>query len=77
VRATRTPPCSWRGGLPNFFMINGKAYPATDTIHMRVGERVLFRFIGSSKLHPHDAHPRRPIHDRRDRREPPPLRTHA
>jgi hypothetical protein len=28
------------GGLPNYFTINGRAYPATDTIHMRVGQTV-------------------------------------
>ncbi len=26
------------GGLPNFFTINGKAYPETETVRMRVGE---------------------------------------
>src|SRR5262249_21419663 len=25
------------GGLPNYFTINGKAYPATDPIHMKLG----------------------------------------
>jgi len=46
------------GGLPTFFTINGKAYPATETIHMQVGERVLFRFIGSSNnfIHPMHIH---------------------
>src|SRR5262245_64656392 len=46
------------GGLPNFFTINGKAYTDTNTIHMRVGDRVLLRFIGSSNnlIHPMHVH---------------------
>lgn len=46
------------GGLPTFFTTNGNAYPATETIHMQVGERVLFRFIGSSNnfIHPMHIH---------------------
>jgi len=52
------PAMLMEGGLPNFFTINGKAYPSTDTIHMQVGERVLFRFIGSSNnfIHPMHTH---------------------
>jgi FtsP/CotA-like multicopper oxidase with cupredoxin domain len=46
------------GALPNFFTINGKSYPATDTIHMEVGQRVLLRFVGSSNnfIHPMHVH---------------------
>ena len=42
------------GGLPNYFTINGKAYPSTDVIHMRVGQTVKLRFIGTNNnfLHP-------------------------
>ena len=42
------------GGMPNYFTINGKAYPATDTIHMRVGEALKVRFIGTNNgfIHP-------------------------
>jgi FtsP/CotA-like multicopper oxidase with cupredoxin domain len=50
------PAMPMEGALPNFFTINGKAYPATDTIHMRVGERVLLRFIGSSNTFIHPMH---------------------
>jgi FtsP/CotA-like multicopper oxidase with cupredoxin domain len=32
------------GGLANYFTINGKAYPSTDTIHMKVGETLKVRF---------------------------------
>lgn len=31
------PAMLMEGGLPNYFTINGKAYPSTDTIRMRVG----------------------------------------
>ncbi len=46
------------GALPNFFTINGKAYPATETIAMTVGQRVLLRFIGSNNnfIHPMHVH---------------------
>jgi FtsP/CotA-like multicopper oxidase with cupredoxin domain len=36
------------GGLPNYFTINGKAKPETDTVHMRVGQRIRLRFIGTN-----------------------------
>ncbi len=41
------PAMIMEGGLPNFFTINGKSYPATETIEMKVAQRVLLRFIGS------------------------------
>ncbi|MBI4348332.1 MAG: copper oxidase [Elusimicrobia bacterium] len=43
---------------PNFFTINGKAYPETETVRMRVGERLLVRFIGSQSgfIHPMHIH---------------------
>lgn len=44
------------GTLPNYFTINGKAYPATDTITMRVGQRVQLRFIGSHNNFVHPMH---------------------
>jgi hypothetical protein len=46
------------GGQPNYFTINGRAYPATDTIAMRVGETLKVRFIGSSNgfIHPMHIH---------------------
>ena len=46
------------GALPNFFTINGKAYPATERIQMRVGETLKVRFIGSSNnfIHPMHIH---------------------
>jgi FtsP/CotA-like multicopper oxidase with cupredoxin domain len=50
------PAMPMEGALPNFFTINGKAYPATETVHMRVGERLLVRFIGSSGAFIHPMH---------------------
>jgi FtsP/CotA-like multicopper oxidase with cupredoxin domain len=46
------------GAQPNYFTINGRAYPATDTIHMRVGETLKVRFIGSNNgfIHPMHIH---------------------
>jgi FtsP/CotA-like multicopper oxidase with cupredoxin domain len=52
------PAMPMEGGLPNFFTINGKAFPATETLKMRVGERVRVRFVGSSSgfIHPMHIH---------------------
>jgi FtsP/CotA-like multicopper oxidase with cupredoxin domain len=44
------------GGQPNFFTINGKAYPATETVHMRVGEKLRVRFIGTNSGFVHPMH---------------------
>ncbi|MFZ5673180.1 MAG: multicopper oxidase domain-containing protein [Pseudomonadota bacterium] len=46
------------GGQPNYFTINGRSYPSTDTVQMRVGETVKVRFIGSSNgfIHPMHIH---------------------
>ena len=46
------------GGQPNYFTINGRAYPSTDTIPMRVGETLKVRFIGSNNgfIHPMHIH---------------------
>lgn len=52
------PAMPMEGALPNFFTINGKAFPATETVSMRVGERLKVRFIGSngSFIHPMHIH---------------------
>jgi len=50
------PAMPMEGALPNFFTINGKAYPATETVDLRVGERLLVRFIGSSSAFIHPMH---------------------
>jgi FtsP/CotA-like multicopper oxidase with cupredoxin domain len=50
------PAMLMEGGLPNYFTINGKAYPSTDVIRMKVGESVKLRFIGSSNNFVHPMH---------------------
>ena len=50
------PAMPMEGALPNFFTINGKAYPATETVRARVGDEVLIRFIGSSTAFIHPMH---------------------
>ena len=52
------PAMLMEGALPNFFTINGKAYPETDAIQMKVGQRVLLRFIGTNNnfIHPMHVH---------------------
>jgi FtsP/CotA-like multicopper oxidase with cupredoxin domain len=52
------PAMLMEGGLPNYFTINGKAYPATDTLRMKVGESIRFRFIGTNNnfIHPMHMH---------------------
>jgi hypothetical protein len=46
------------GGQPNYFTINGRAYPSTDSVKMHVGETIKIRFIGSSNgfIHPMHIH---------------------
>ena len=45
------------GMFPNFFTINGKSYPATETIDVRVGDRVRLNIVGSGQLiHPMHLH---------------------
>jgi FtsP/CotA-like multicopper oxidase with cupredoxin domain len=48
------PAMVMEGAMPNYFTINGKAYPATETIHLKVGQKLLLRFIGSQNnfIHP-------------------------
>ncbi|MGI8515527.1 MAG: multicopper oxidase family protein [Acidimicrobiia bacterium] len=52
------PAMPMEGLMPNFFTINGKAYPATETVKARVGDRLLIRFIGSNSgfIHPMHIH---------------------
>ena len=52
------PAMPMEGSMPNFFTINGKAYPATPTIHVRLGQRLLIRFIGTNSgfIHPMHVH---------------------
>jgi FtsP/CotA-like multicopper oxidase with cupredoxin domain len=58
-REGRTYPAMlMEGGLPNYFTINGKAYPSTDTVKMKVGETIKLRFIGTHNnfIHPMHVH---------------------
>ena len=52
------PAMLMEGALPNFFTINGKSYPETETLRMRVGEKARVRFIGSNNnfIHPMHIH---------------------
>jgi FtsP/CotA-like multicopper oxidase with cupredoxin domain len=52
------PAMLMEGALPNFFTINGKAFPATDTVRMKIGETVKLRFVGSNNnfIHPMHVH---------------------
>ncbi len=52
------PSMVMEGLLPNYFTINGKAYPSTDTLHLKVGQTVKLRFIGSNNnfIHPMHIH---------------------
>jgi hypothetical protein len=60
--ATR-PPMQMEGSFPNYFTINGKAYPATDPIKVKRGQRVLLRVIGGMQF----AHPMHPPDQQRCR----------
>jgi hypothetical protein len=46
------------GAQPNYFTINGRAFPSTDMVHMKVGETLKIRFIGSNNgfIHPMHIH---------------------
>jgi len=52
------PAMPMEGSHPNYFTINGRAYPSTDRISMRAGETLKVRFIGSNNgfIHPMHIH---------------------
>jgi FtsP/CotA-like multicopper oxidase with cupredoxin domain len=52
------PSMPMEGAMPNYFTINGRAYASTDTIHMKVGQTLKVRFIGSNNgfIHPMHIH---------------------
>jgi FtsP/CotA-like multicopper oxidase with cupredoxin domain len=51
------PAMNQAGAFPNFFTINGKSYPETETIMATVGDRIRFRFVGSGQfIHPMHIH---------------------
>lgn len=57
VEGQTFPAMDLDGMKPNFFTLNGKAYPSTERFQARVGERVRIRFIGSGQfIHPMHVH---------------------
>ena len=57
VNGETFPAMDMEGMMPNYFTINGKSYPATETIEAKVGQKILFRFIGSGQfVHPMHIH---------------------
>jgi FtsP/CotA-like multicopper oxidase with cupredoxin domain len=50
------PAMPMEGALPNYFTINGKAYPATDTVRLKLGQTIKLRFIGSNNIFIHPMH---------------------
>ena len=50
------PAMTMEGALPNYFTINGKSYPETETVEMGVGERLRIRFVGSNNNFVHPMH---------------------
>jgi len=52
------PAMPMEGALPNFFTINGKSYPDTEEVPMKVGERLRVRFVGTQAnfIHPMHIH---------------------
>jgi FtsP/CotA-like multicopper oxidase with cupredoxin domain len=51
------PAMAFDGMLPNYFTFNGKSYPATETLPAKIGDRILFRLIGSGQfIHPIHIH---------------------
>lgn len=54
--ATR-PAMEMEGMLPNFFTLNGKSFPATETVNVKRGQRVLLRLVGAGAFtHPMHLH---------------------
>lgn len=51
------PAMELEGMFPNYFTINGKSFPDTETIKMKVGTTALIRFIGTGQfIHPMHIH---------------------
>lgn len=50
------PAMNMEGALPNFFTINGKSYPDTEIVRMKVGETVRLRFMGTNNNFAHPMH---------------------
>jgi FtsP/CotA-like multicopper oxidase with cupredoxin domain len=50
------PAMPMEGAQPNYFTINGKAYPSTDIINMKRGSQIRIRFIGTNSAFIHPMH---------------------
>lgn len=51
------PAMDFQGMEPNYFTINGKSYPETETINVKVGQKVRLRIVGSGQfIHPMHLH---------------------
>jgi FtsP/CotA-like multicopper oxidase with cupredoxin domain len=50
------PAMLMEGAFPNYFTINGKAYPSTDTVAMKVGQTIKLRFVGTNNNFVHPMH---------------------
>lgn len=51
------PAMEFGDALPNWFTINGKSFPATEQIQVKLGQSVRIRFIGSGQfIHPMHIH---------------------
>ncbi|MBI1281337.1 MAG: multicopper oxidase domain-containing protein [Anaerolineaceae bacterium] len=51
------PAMPMSGAEPNYFTINGHAFPSTDTINVKVGQRVHLRLVGIGQfIHPMHLH---------------------
>ena len=50
------PAMPMEGVMPNFFTINGKSYPSTERVQLKVGQQLLVRFIGSQSAFIHPMH---------------------
>lgn len=50
------PAMLMEGELPNYFTINGKAFPATDILPMKIGQTIKLRFIGTNNNFVHPMH---------------------
>ncbi len=58
VRDGQTYPAMDLDGMrPNYFTFNGKSFPSTETLRVKVGERVRLRLVGSGQfVHPIHLH---------------------
>jgi FtsP/CotA-like multicopper oxidase with cupredoxin domain len=57
VNGVTSPAMPMAGMEPNYFTVNGKAFPATETLNVKVGDRVRIRLMGIGQfVHPMHLH---------------------